>query len=143
MFQTTKTIQKAFQDAGIQCAVAEGTAQEKPVSEVRVVISGKQMPKATVQFVSNSDNGDFTACVLGYVKVPEGKREQALVMANQCNLKYRYCKFAVAPNDNVNVTYDAPYRAGNPGEVAVELLGRFLRILDAVYPDFMETMWSS
>lgn len=142
MFQTTDTIQKAFKDAGIQCATAEGTAQGKPVSEVRVMVSGKQMPKATIQFVSNSDNPDFTACVLGYVKVPEGKRVQALEMANDCNLKYRYCKFAVDPNDNVNVTYDAPFRAVNPGDIAVETLGRFMRILDTVYPDFMEAMWS-
>lgn len=138
MFKATTAIQQAFEKANLKCTAKDfGTA-----SAVNITCSGKQVPRLNVVFVSTNDQNDFTVRVPDYVKVPEGKTDKAWEMANICNAKYRYCKFTVDQKSNVVVTYDAPARTQDPGVIAIEMLTRFLRVLDEVYPEFMSAMWA-
>ncbi len=141
MFKATKLIQEAFEKGGLK-----STARDfETVSAVNITCSGKQAPKLNLVFLSANDQNDFTVRVPDYIQIPEGKEAKAWEVANQCNLKYRYCKFTVdSARKSVVVTYDAPARIADAevGVIAVEMLTRFLRVLDEMYPEYMSAMWA-
>lgn len=136
MFQASKKIQEAFQAANLKCSVEEQEGR----SIVRAGVSGKQT-NYRVLFISRDEDNDVEVRVFSLVKFPADKRDAGLNAVNECNRKYRYLKFVIDDDNDVNVEFDFPVRTKEPGSVAVEILIRIMKIVDDVYPVFMRSIW--
>ena len=136
MFQATKAIQEAFAEANLKCRVEEAGG----MSMVKAGVSGKQTTYS-IHFISSDDDNDVASRVMTFVKTPEEKRPQVLEAINECNRKFRFLKFVIDKDNDVNVEADIPLRVTNVGPVAVELTIRIMKILDEAYPIFMKCIW--
>ena len=56
--------------------------------------------------------------------------------------EYRWVKFYINAEYDVNVQLDAIVNSETSGPVAVELLLRTMKIIDEVYPRIMKAVWS-
>lgn len=57
------------------------------------------------------------------------------------NAGYRWVKFFINKEENVNVQTDAVISSENSGKITVELMTRSFRIIDESYPRFMHVIW--
>ena len=136
MYKVTEEIKEAFDKAGLSCT----TRESGDVSAAVIGFTGKKVPRINIIFVSTSEYNDFSVRVPVYMKIPEGKRDKAIETCNKFNFKYRYCKFMADDEGNIAVVYDVPAQITDVKAIAVEVLTRFMRILDEVYPDFIFDM---
>jgi hypothetical protein len=80
--------------------------------------------------------------VYSLVKVPDNKVDAMLVKLNQLNNQYRFIRFSLDKDNEVQVSHDMPMATTNPGDIAVEITIRTAKILDDVYPEMMKALWS-
>lgn len=137
IYNATKVIDEAFKQAGIKYRVEEG----KTTSRVVAGFTPKNGSAIRVNFISSDDDNDVSVRVIAIVSATDDKREAILNVANECNAAYRYCKFVVDDDNDVNAEFDFPVRTQNVGPVAVEIFIRFMKIIEEVYPKFMKTLW--
>jgi len=137
-FKATKAIAAAFDEAGLKYSIIEPGGS----SAVKAVFGGDNYDSATVHYISSDDDNDVKVVILSFVKVPASKREKVIMVLNDMNNKYRYLKFVMSEDNDVRVEYDFPLKITNPGDVAVEILIRMMKILDDVYPELMKAIWS-
>lgn len=80
--------------------------------------------------------------VFGLAKVNEQQRAKVALALNDLNCDYRYVKFCIDSDGDVNAEYDFTDRGTDPAASANEILVHFVRILDKAYPTIMRTLWS-
>ena len=99
---------------------------------------------ATVNFsvFFDQDGHSVSLRVLRFFPVPIDKRLQILEDINKTNKEYRWIKYYINDENDVNVQADAIINAENSGEIVVELIARTIRIIDNTYPTFMHTIWA-
>ena len=107
-----------------------------------VQFSAKNGPAYKIKFISADDDNDVAVRVFGLVKVSEDKKDKVLRTLNSLNSQYRYVKYVIDDDGDVNVEYDFPARAVNVESCAEELAVRFVRIIDESYAQIMHAMWS-
>ncbi len=138
VYQATKAIAAAFDDAGIKYDIIEASGS----SAVKAGFRGDNIDGVTVHFISGDDDNDVKVVVLSYLKAPAAKRGKVLEVCNNMNYTYRYAKFLLDNDNDVRVEYDLPLRNTEPGSICVEIMIRFMKILDDTYPEFMKALWS-
>ncbi|WP_415930076.1 YbjN domain-containing protein [Zhenpiania hominis] len=102
-------------------------------------------PSVRVQFISRDNDNDVAIFLFGLVNgVSEDNMDKMLNAINECNKKYRYLKFYVDDDRNVNVEYDIPIEAddNSVGAEACEIFVRFMQITNECYPMLMKVIWS-
>ena len=80
--------------------------------------------------------------VIALTRVEEEKVPVILPVINELNVKYRFVKFTLDKDNDINVEYDYPVSCSNPGESAEEIMIRFVQIIDESYPSLMRAMWA-
>lgn len=93
--------------------------------------------------ISNSDNNDISLRVMQLTRVPEAKREAILAVINAQNDRFRFIKFALDDNGDINLMWDSPVSAQNIGEMCWEITMRITGIVNDAYPEFMKCIWAS
>ena len=137
MFKATAAIKRAFEDKNIKFRVVE----KENISYIEASIRGKVAPSVDVCFFSSDDDNDVSVRVVGIVRIPDHKRAAGLEAINQCNNQFRFVKFVLDKDNDVNLEFDMPVNTLIPGEVATEMLIRMIQILDDAYPVLMKTLW--
>lgn len=138
IFKATKEIEEKLKAADLKCNVVEGDSS----SMVVCGINGKYITYK-IQFISRDDDNDVAIRAFDLVKFPEEKREDMIHFAHECTAKFRYAKFVANLNDNtMQLEYDMPVTCTNPGDIAVEMLLRIMRMLDDVGADMMRRVWA-
>ena len=79
--------------------------------------------------------------VFGLIHVNEDARPRVLKACNAVNRKFRYVKFVLDDDGDVNVEYDCPVSGSNPATSAREMVIRFADIVDQAYPDLMRAIY--
>lgn len=137
IYRATEEIYEEFQQKDFHGRIAEG----KESSRVIAGISGK-FNSYELQFISYDDDSDVAVRAFDLIKFPEEKLPEIRRLANAYNLEYRFVKFTIdAEHFTVDMGYDFPEHTDNVGELAVECIIRFMRIVDDVYPTFMRCVW--
>lgn len=95
-----------------------------------------------MHFFFDEDNHSVCVRVFELLRVPIDKKFQVMELINQLNTNYRWVKFFVNKEENVNVQMDAVISKETSGKIVVELMSRAFKIIDEVYPQFMRTIWS-
>lgn len=138
MFKATKLISDKFTERGLKFRVEDGSDR----SVLRAGFSGDNFSSIEAVYISTDNDNDVAFRIWRIVRVPEGKRAQLLNAVNEMNRKYRYLKFVLDGDGDINAEFDFPVKCEMVGDIAVELASRAVNILDEAYPVFMKELWS-
>ncbi len=138
MFQVTSEIYAAFQEAGLKCTVEEGEER----CAIKAGISGDHCNYRVYLISRDAESNDFALRVFQLANIPEGKKGAVLSVLNDMHEKFRFFKFVVDEDGDLNVEYDFPKEGGDPGKAAVEMVIRLMQIVDDIYPPVMKVLWS-
>lgn len=98
-------------------------------------------PGVDVLFVSVDDSNAVMVRLFGIISnVEEDKIGEMLQVINECNGQYRYAKFFLDSESDINIEYDFPARTDDShiGPMACEIFVRIMRIVDECYPKLMK-----
>ncbi len=137
MFKATREISRAFDAKGIKYRVID----KEKVSYVEASVRGKVAPSVDIDFFSSDDDNDVSVRVVAILRAPDNRLGQILVAINECNNRFRFVKFVLDKDRDVNLEFDMPLRTTNPGDVAVEMLIRIMKIIDDAYPVLMKAVF--
>ena len=140
MFKATKAIFGALKRSDMNLKVF--TEENEKSSRVWLQFGAKNGSSYRIQFISTDDDNDVAVRVFGLISVEDGKGSRVLPVLNQLNSKFRYVKFVMDDDGDINVEYDFPVRATRVEDSAEEIVIRFVRIIDDAFPDLMHALWS-
>ena len=138
MFKATQAIYDELKGKeGLKVFVEENERS----SEVYLNFSLERGGGYRIRFISNDDDNDVKVRVYALAKVPKNKMTKVLKLVNQLNSEYRFLKFVVDDDDDLNVCYDFFVDAQRP-ELTVEVVIMcYVHMIDEVYPQIMSTIW--
>ncbi len=90
----------------------------------------------------DDDNTHVALRCFGFIHIQQDQFAKALMTCNQLNIEYRWVKFVIDDDLDLNAYDDAVISADTAGEELFELLIRMTGIVDDCYPKFMKTIWS-
>lgn len=116
--------------------------QGKKSDVIRMNMSTDSGAKMEYVIFPSGSQSDVSVRIFSLVKSPENKREDILKVCNELNSKFRYAKFVLDSDLDVNVEYDIARNNGALGETAMEIIVRFHKIINEAYPMLMRTIWA-
>ena len=135
MFNATAEIEKAFEENGVKCRISEN----EQMSGAQIHFVCENIEDLEFRFLSTDDNNDVTMVVPDIMRVAEGKLTEACIIMNRINLENRFVKL-VLDEDRIGAWYDFAKNTENIGAAAVEVAVRFAAVIDALYPQLLETL---
>ncbi len=138
MFRATNEICRAFDAKGIKYTTDESEKNSRVISQWGV----KNGTDYRIQYISNDDDSDVSIRVFTLLHIEDDKIAPIVVALNKLNCTYRYVKFVLDDDCDVNVEFDLPLHTDNIGEICVEMTSRFVNIIDDAYPVLMKALWS-
>ena len=98
--------------------------------------------KLNIYFFFGEDEKDVHLIGDGFCKVPENKKDAVLQAVNECNKKFRWMKFVLKDEGDVEAEVDAVIQLDSCAEECFELMIRMCSIVDDAYPILMKAIWS-
>lgn len=141
VYKATKLIKQEMDRQGLKYSVEE-------YDDRSILFAGfgiENGPSVRVQFISRDNDNDVAIRLFRMVNnVAESKVNKMTEAINECNNQYRYLKFVLDADRDVNIEYDIPVKAGDDtvGAEACEIFVRIMKVADEVYPKFMKVIWS-
>ena len=139
MYQATLEIVREFDRVNIKYDVVDN--QDDGYSLVDAGFRACTGTHVSVKFISNDDDNDFEVRAFSLAHVPDEKLSGALKLVNEQNRKYRFVKFVIDNDGDINLEYDMPMKSTSIGPCAAEMFIRFMKIIDEALPDFMRFIW--
>ena len=130
MYQATMEIIQEFDNANIKYDAVDN--QDANYSYVA----------ASIKFISNDDDGDAEVRAFSLAHIPDERLAGALKLVNELNRRFRYVKFVIGEDNDVNAEYDLPLRNANIGPCATEMFIRCMKIIDVALPELMHLIWA-
>lgn len=139
MYKVIAQIQKEFDKKDIKYSFIE----QKSSQIIQAGIPIENGPSIMVWFIAHKDANDIAVRVFGIVSKINNEKKQLLLNAvNSCNEKFRFFKFCIDSDNDVNVEYDFLTESNNTGPMAFEALVRISSVLDEAYPIMMDALYS-
>ncbi len=139
MFNMTQEIYRVLsQDSNLKVF----TDETESSSNVWLQFGIKNGGSYRIKFISRDDDNDVAVRVFGIVSVEEAQQAKVLPVINDLNQKYRFFKFILDDDGDVNVEYDYMVNCPDPSASARELIIRIVRIIDEAYPELMRALWA-
>ena len=139
MYQATQSIYNELRkDANLKVFIDESDTS----SSVWLQFGIKNGGNYRIRFISKDDDNDVAVRVFSLVEVDESKQAKVLPIINQLNSKYRFVKFVLDSDGDINLEYDYLVRCPNPAVSAREIVIRIVKIVDEAYPELMRAMWA-
>lgn len=95
-----------------------------------------------IRFISKDDDNDVAVRVFSMLTVDENHRDKVLPALNKLNARFRYVKFVLDDDGDVNLEYDYLVRDPDPAASAREIVIRIVKIVDDAYPEIMRAIWA-
>jgi len=133
-----REITRKFDEMELHYRVTQG----KNSDVIRLSTGTDSGAKIDFTIFPSGEKSDVSMRVYGVVKVPENKSENLMRVCNELNKKYRYVKFFVDSDRDVNVAYDITRNNGELGETVLEIMARFHNIINEAYPVLMRAIWA-
>lgn len=140
-FKATNLIAETFEERGVKFDVVNHDG----VEQILAGFSVKCGPNVIMRFISNDNDNDVTARILGLISnTPKEKRYRVMEACSVLNQKLRYLKFYPDADGDINAGYDFPVYSPDDGigEMAFEIFIRTMKILDSEYNIFMKALYS-
>ncbi len=110
---------------------------------VSISTGAENMTSIRVNLFIDDDNSHVSLCVIGFIRVKPENFANALIACNSCNQKYRWVKFVIDDDMDINAMDDAVTNPDSAGEELFELMVRMMQVVDDSYPVFMKSLWDS
>ena len=108
---------------------------------VRAGMSGKSSTYDFLFIKTDAEGNDVAVRVFKVARFKPHQRELALETINEVQKKFRFVRFVLDDDCDVNVEYDFPASYLAIGEGAFDMLIRMTSILDESYPQLMRAVW--
>jgi len=131
-------ITRKFDELELHYRVTQG----KNSDVIRISMGSDSGAKMDYVIFPSGERSDVSVRVYGVVKVPENKHEALVKVCNELNRRFRYAKFCIDSDRDVNMEYDITRNNGALGETVVEIISRFQNIVKEAYPQMMRAIWS-
>lgn len=141
IYKATELIKEEMDQRKIKYSVREYADK----SEISASFAIENGPCVDVKFISCGDD-DVALRVFSIVNhVSDDKVIEMMKAIRKCNKRYRFVKFTLDEEQDVNIEYDFPFGIDEAslGKVVGEMLGLVLRITDESYPELMQAFWGS
>ena len=139
MFKATREIYEALKkEEGLKAF----TEDFEKSSAVWLQFAVKNGGTYRIHLISQDDDNDVEVRVFELAQISEEKKPRMLKLINELNCEYRFTKFTVDEDGDLNVAYDFPVDGENPAACACELVMRFVHIIDEAYPRIMRVLWA-
>lgn len=109
---------------------------------VRLGLTTESGAKIDFAIFPNGGGSDISVRVYSLVKVTEPKMGAMLRACNQLNSQFRFVKFTIDSDLDLNVEYDIAMHNGEIGETVLEMIIRFRQIINEGYPVLMRAMYA-
>ena len=139
MYKMTKRIYDELKNS---TSLKVFTDETERSSQVWLQFGIKNGGSYRIRFISRDDDNDVAVRVYGLVTVGEENRAKVLPTLNNLNARFRYIKFVMDDDGDINLEYDYPVRCPNPVASAEEIIIRIVKMVDEAYPELMRAMWS-
>jgi hypothetical protein len=137
MYKAIAEIHETFNRRGIKHSVDQK-------GDIRVIHAGMSGKASNYEFlfIKTDDSGNDVAIrVFKLARFAPHTRGKALEVINEVQQRYRYARFNLDDDCDVNVEYDFPASYPAIGEGAFDMLIRMTTILDDCYAQFMRAVW--
>lgn len=139
MFKMTTAIYNALIEDG---DLKVFTEEHEKSSEVWLQFGIKNGGSYRIRFISHDDDNDVSVRVYSLISVEADQREKVILALNDLNIKYRFIKFVLDDDGDVNMEYDYPVKCPDPSASALEMVIRIVKMVDDAYPALMRAMWA-
>lgn len=139
IYRATELIKEEMDQKGMKYSIRE-YADSSVLSASFGIENG---PRVNVKFISRGDR-DVALRLFSIVHhVTEDKTGEMLKAINKCNSKYRYLKFTLDEDQDVNIEYDFPLDIDDAsfGKAVCGMLVLIVRIVNEAYPELMQAFW--
>ena len=116
--------------------------EENRAEAIRISFSGENTDSIAVTFFFDKDASSINVKSFSIAKIPTEKIIDIYVVLNELNNEYRWVKFYVDDDNEVTVSGDAITDVATAGEECEEILFRYVKIIDEVYPRIMKALWA-
>ena len=134
--------------AFVRACEAEGYKHDDPrdvgdqgKTDVTLGVSGSAGNSYKVRFIFDEDGESVAVRVFGFVKATGDSFAKLLVLCNQLNDKYRWVKFCIDDDKDLNIEADCVITERTAGTVCCEMFGHVMSIAKKAYPEFMKAIW--
>lgn len=140
IFKATTLIRQEFDAKNLKNLVQE----RDEVSSLNAGFAVKNGPGLEVKFISYDDSNTVAIRLFALVRVSDEDRAKVYDVINTANTNFRYVRFYIDKEGDVNMGYDLPQTTPDNlvGPMCVEMFVRFVDVINKVYPDFMRALWS-
>ncbi|MBQ4099496.1 MAG: YbjN domain-containing protein [Clostridia bacterium] len=114
----------------------------KSENVVNVTYNGDNKDEISIYVVFDKDGDGLVELKCWDVEKFKNKKDSALKVCNDLNLKYRWVKFYVDDDDDVIVSMDAIIDRSTCGAECLSLVLRLVNILDDAYPEIAKARWA-
>lgn len=139
MFAATKRIYNTLKNEG---GLKVFTDESDKQSDAWVQFGLKNGGSYRIRFISTDNDNDVAVRIFQLVQLEQSQVANVLPVLNQLNCQYRFTKFCCDKDGDVNVEYDYPAKSDMPERSAVEIVARFVKIVEEAYPQIMRALWS-
>lgn len=139
MYKMTREI---YQELKNTAGLKVFTEETDRSSQVWLQFGIKNGGSYRIRFISRDDDNDVAVRIYGLVTVEEENRAKVLPALNKLNGRFRYVKFAMDDDGEIDLEYDYLVRCPNPVASAEEIVIRMVKIVDEAYPELMRAMWA-
>lgn len=140
MFKMTCMLSDSFKQKAvfrIDGEVLVFTKETESSSAVWVPFRSPNVGAYRIYFISCDDSNRVDVCVPQLTSVAPSRAADMLPVLNQLNNTYRFLKFEMDEDGEINVLYNYFEDFSNPGAGAMEVISRILCILDDAYPQLI------
>ena len=117
-------------------------AEEGRAECLRISFGGDHGNTITLNFFFDEDGTSVGIRGFSIAKAPEEKLVDMYKLLNDLNCEYRWVKFYLDSDDEVTVAGDAVIDPPTAGEELVELMYRYVNVVDEIYPRLMKVLWA-
>jgi len=144
MFKMTRVIQQVLENADAADAKLKVFTEESETSSMVWLQFGiKNGGSYRIRFISRDDDNDVAVRVFGLISVDsEEQKAKVLPVLNRLNNEYRFIKFVMDKDGDVNLEYDYMADCPDPSASALEAVLRIVKMVDDTYPELMRAMWA-
>ena len=139
MYKMTRRIYEALKQSGDLKVFTDETESS---SQVWLQFGIKNGGSYRIRFISTDDDNDVAVRVFSMATVDAGQQGKILPVLNKLNAKYRFVKFVMDKDGDINLEYDYLLRCPDPAASAKEVIIRIVKIVDEAYPEIMRAMWA-
>lgn len=117
-------------------------AGEKNDEAIKVTYGCDNADSVSVLVFFDESGDSVNVKSFSIAKVPGNKLMEMYTLINELNSEYRWVKFYVDNDNEITASGDAIIGDDTAGAECLEIILRYINIIDEVYPRFMKTIWS-